>query len=174
MALRKNTPRRSPMITSVPLTRFLRMPQQKRHTRQMWYDPPKADKVNNQTALGGFFYGQTVWFSVFVFPNLLAANSISCCSPPASPQGIDAQASQGGCSHLDGTKWRNMLGRAVFFCWPGMKLRRTHYSRQRVVRPLVPKGILSVRQTWIFKLVFANNLWTFTINYNSLTVVNWA
>ena len=26
----------------------------------------------------------------------------------------------------------------------------------------------------IFKLVFANNLWTFTINYNSLTVVNWA
>ena len=29
-------------------------------------------------------------------------------------------------------------------------------------------------QTGIFKLVFANNLWIFTINYNSLTVVNWA
>ena len=29
-------------------------------------------------------------------------------------------------------------------------------------------------QTGIFKLVFANNLWTFTVNYNSLTVVNWA
>ena len=65
-----------------------------------WYDPPKADKVNNQTALGGFFYGQTVWFSVFVFPNLLAANSISCCLRTASPQGIDAQASQGGVATL--------------------------------------------------------------------------
>ena len=30
------------------------------------------------------------------------------------------------CSSLDGTKWRNILGRAVFFCWLGMKLRRTH------------------------------------------------
>ena len=31
-----------------------------------------------------------------------------------------------GCSHLDGAKWRNILGHAAFFCWQRMKLRRTH------------------------------------------------
>ena len=58
--------------------------------------------------------------------------------PPASPQGITAFAAQGGAglqwgpqsvkrfeaptepagetSHLDGTKWRNILGHAAFFC----------------------------------------------------------
>ena len=30
------------------------------------------------------------------------------------------------CSSLDGTKWRNILGHAVFFCWQRMKLRKTH------------------------------------------------
>ena len=146
----------------------------KKDTRAKWYDPPKADKVNNQTALGGFF----LWPNGLIFGicfSKLAGVEQHFMLFDASKSTRDRRTSVArGCSHLDGTKWRNMLGRAVFFCWPGMKLRRTHYSRQRVVRPLVPKGILSVRQTWIFKLVFANNLWTFTINYNSLTVVNWA
>ena len=35
-----------------------------------------------------------------------------------------------------------------------------------------PKRPSTVLQIVIFKLVFANNLRTFTINYNSLTVVN--
>ena len=39
-------------------------------------------------------------FPYSVFSNLLAANSISCCLRTASPQGIDAQASQGSVAPL--------------------------------------------------------------------------
>ena len=39
-------------------------------------------------------------FRYSAFLNLLAANSISCCMRTASPQGIDAQASQGSAAPL--------------------------------------------------------------------------
>jgi len=63
---------------------------------------------------------------------LLAANGLSKPFADGKYTGDSRFSGARGCSHLDGTKWRNILGRAVFFCWPEMKLRRTHYSRQRV------------------------------------------
>jgi len=55
------------------------------------------------------------------------------------------------CSALDGTKWRNILGRAVFFLPTGDEAPQdARYFRQESIEvfPLFPKGILSVRQTW--------------------------
>jgi len=50
----------------------------------------------------------------------------------ASPQGIDAQASQGSVAPLTEQSDETFSVGQFFLRQPGMKLRRTHYSRQRV------------------------------------------
>ena len=79
----------------------------------------------------------------------------------ASPQGIDAQASQGSVAPLTEQSDETFSVGQFFLCRPGMKLRRTHIlSTESIeVRTLVPKGILSVRQIGICHSMLFNPLY---------------
>ena len=65
--------------------------------------------------------------------NLLAANGLSKPFADGESTGDSRFSGARGCSHLEVTKWRNILGQAVFFCCRRMKLRRTHDTPDRRV-----------------------------------------
>ena len=74
----------------------------------------------------------------------------------ASPQGIDAQASQGSVAPLTEQSDETFSVWQFFLLTENEAPQDARYSRQErmKVRPLVPKGFLSVRQTGIINLGF--------------------
>ena len=92
------------------------------------------EKAVNEKSQYCFFVCTTFdsFLNDLLISNLLAANSISCCLRTASPQGIAALAAQGGVATLTERSDEAFSIWQFILCRPGMKLRRTHYSRQRV------------------------------------------
>ena len=99
-------------------------------------------------------------FRYSVFSNLLAANGLSKPFADGKSTGDSRFSGARGCSHLDGSKVTQHSRSVSFLLLTGNEATQDALlSTESIeVRPLVPKGILSVRQTGSCQTAFVVSL----------------